>query len=176
MSARIVVLTGERGVGKSTVCRKMIDLAKDRNYACGGVLTVARHNGERDVLDVGSGDVHRLTLAPDAGTGVLQGRFHFDPATLTWGDEVLTRAHGYDLLVVDELGPLEITRGKGWKSAFDGLYEGDFTLALVVVRPELLVQAQLRLPNSATTVFTVTHHNRDGLPDVLLKILERETC
>jgi len=52
------------------------------------------------------------------------------------------------------------------------LREAKFTLALVVVRPELLVQVQLRLPASATAVFTVTPQNRDGLPEVFLEMLQ----
>ena len=174
MSARIVVLTGERGVGKSTVCHKTIDLARTKEYACGGILTLSRPSGARDVLDVRTGDVHQLTLGHGTDTGVLQGRFRFDPATLAWGDDVLTSAAGCDLLVVDELGPLEIERGKGWAGALGVLRASGFTLALVVVRPELLVQAQLKLPASATTVFTVTRQNRDDLPDVLVTILEAE--
>jgi nucleoside-triphosphatase THEP1 len=174
MSARIVVVTGERGVGKSTVCHRAVDLARAKEHTCGGILTLSRPNGARDVLNVHTGDVRRLTLRHDTDTGVLQGRFRFDPTTLAWGDDVLASATECDLLVVDELGPLEIERGRGWVGALGVLRTGDFTLALVVVRPELLVQAQLKLPASATTVFTVTHQNRDDLPDVLVTILEAE--
>ena len=174
MSSRIVVLTGERGVGKSTVCGKVIDQAKGRGYTCGGVLTLTRPDGGRDVVDVHRSRVRPLTVAPGSAQSVVVGRFHFDRATLAWGKGALHRARGCDLLIVDELGPLEIERGKGWQNAFDVLREGEFTLAIVVVRPELLARAQLQLPVSATTVFTVTHQNRDGLPDVLLKILETE--
>jgi nucleoside-triphosphatase THEP1 len=177
MPARIVILTGERGVGKSTVCRKTVGLAQARQYTCGGILTLSHSDGGRDVLDVRSGDVRRLTLEPGEGEGVfhegvIQGRFRFDPAVLAWGNDVLSHAAPCDLLVVDEVGPLEMERGRGWVKAFVVLGDADFSLALVVVRPELLVQAQLRLPASATTVFTVTDRNRDGLPDVLLKVLE----
>jgi nucleoside-triphosphatase THEP1 len=52
MPARIVILTGERGVGKSTVCRKTVGLAQARQYTCGGILTLSHSNGGRDVLDV----------------------------------------------------------------------------------------------------------------------------
>ena len=43
-----------------------------------------------------------------------------------------------DLLVVDELGPLELVRGEGWQAALEALAQGGYCLALVVVRPELL--------------------------------------
>jgi nucleoside-triphosphatase THEP1 len=174
MAARIVILTGKRGVGKSTVCRKAVGLAEARQYTCGGILTLSRLDGGRDVLDVQSGQVRRLTLEPGVNAGVPQGRFCFDPETLAWGNDALTCALGCHLLVVDELGPLEIERGEGWLGAFDALREAEYTLALVVVRPELLVQVQFKLPTSATTVFTVTPRNRDDLPNVLLKILEAQ--
>jgi nucleoside-triphosphatase THEP1 len=174
MAARTIVLAGERGAGKSTVCRETIALAQARGYSCGGVLTLGRPDGALDVLDVRSGYVCRLTLEPDANQAVIQGRFRFDPETLAWGDAVLAQATPCHLLVVDELGPLEIERGEGWSKAFDVLYKANFTLALVVVRSELIAHAQLKLPAGAVNVFTVTAHNRDDLPRLLLEMLEKE--
>lgn len=174
MAARIVILTGERGVGKSTVCRETVTRAQARHYTCGGILTLGRPSGARDVLDVRSGNLHRLTLGAGASAALVQGRFRFDPETLAWGNDVLGRAVPCHLLVVDELGPLEIERGQGWPGAFDVLRGTDFALALVVVRPELSAQAQRRLPVGATTVLVVTVDNRDELPDVLLGRLERD--
>jgi len=171
MSARTIIMTGERGVGKTTVCQRVVALARASQYSCGGLLTLAHPDGSRDVLDVGSGDERRLTLPPNSDQGVVQGCFRFDPETLAWGNDVLSRILACDLLVVDELGPLEIKRGRGWVRAFDVLRDASFTLAIVVVRPELVVQAQLRLPTSATTVFTVTLENRDSLPEGLVQIL-----
>ena len=174
MAARIVILTGERGAGKSTVCRETITLAQARGYACGGILTLSRPDGVLDVLDVRSGHVRRLTLAPDVSPAVIQGRFRFDPETLAWGSDVLAHATSCHLLVVDELGPLEIERGEGWLKAFDVLSRNDFALAIFVVRSELVVRAQLRLPVSAMAVLTVTPDERGDLPTVLLEMLERE--
>jgi len=131
MTAHTIILTGERGAGKSTVCRETIALAQAKQYTCGGVLTLSRSNGARDVLDVSSGHVRRLTVESDVGPAMIQGRFRFDPETLAWGNEALTHATPCHLLVVDELGPLEIERGGGWLKAFDVLREADFKLALV---------------------------------------------
>ena len=174
MTARGVILTGERGVGKSTVCHEAATLAKGKGYTCGGLVTLSRPDGARDVLDVRSGDTRRLTLPSDAQPAVIQGRFRFDPATLAWGNEVLARAAPCHLLVVDELGPLEMESGAGWAKAFGALHGGHFALALVVVRPELLVPMQVRLPPGATTVLTVTPDNRDALPVLLVAMLEKE--
>jgi len=174
MAARIIILTGERSAGKSTVCRETIALAQAGRCTCDGILTLSHPNGTLDVLDVRSGDVRRLTLEPDASPAVILGRFRFDPETLAWGNAALAQTLPCHLLVVDELGPLEIEREEGWLKAFDVLRRADFALALVVVRPELVARAQLKLPVSATTVITVTPDNRDDMPATLMEMLERE--
>jgi nucleoside-triphosphatase THEP1 len=174
MATSLIILTGERGAGKTTVCRKTVTLAQAKGYACGGIITLTNPDGELDVLDVGSGETRRLTLPPDAEPAVVQGRFYFDPDTVGWGNMTLAGATPCQLFVVDELGPLELERGGGWKTAFDVVYKGNWVLALVVVRPELVVKAQLRLPRSAATVLNVMPEDRNSLPSILLEMLERE--
>jgi nucleoside-triphosphatase THEP1 len=181
---RIVILTGERSAGKSTVCSKTVDLAQARGYTCGGIVTLRRAapgcpTDCRDVLDVRTGLLRQFTVHAEpessvASSAVVQGRFRFNPQTLAWAKDVLVQATPSHLLVVDELGPLEIIRGQGWQKAFDVLNREDFRLALVVVRPELVDQARLRLPPAPTTTLAVTHHNRDTLPGLILETLEQE--
>jgi nucleoside-triphosphatase THEP1 len=173
MPTNIVILTGERGAGKTTASRSAATRAQAEGYACGGVVTLTRPGGKLDVLDVGSGETRRLTLPSDAEPAIVQGRFRFDPDVLNWGNAVLTRATPCQLLVVDELGPLELEREGGWTQAFDVLKGQDFALALVVVRPELVVKAQLRLPSSAATVLTVALEDRDDVPGIIVEMLER---
>ena len=50
----------------------------------------------------------------------------------------------------------------------------DYALALVVVRPELVVQAQTQLTHGEAAVLAVTLQTRDSLPTLLLQMLERE--
>jgi nucleoside-triphosphatase THEP1 len=171
--ARMVVLTGERGVGKTTVCRETVALARGRGHVCAGILTLAR-DGIRDVYDVRSGETRRLTRRPGHDSAVAQGRFRFDPETLRWGGDVLARSMPCDLLLVDEIGPLEIDRNRGWIIAFDVLRSGCFALAVVVVRPELVSRAQLRLPGLESEVLVATRENRDRLPAVLTEMLKKE--
>jgi nucleoside-triphosphatase len=173
VSDHIVLISGERGTGKTTVCRKVVAHAKAAGHACGGLLTLrGDETDQRIVVDVHTDEMRPLTVTEG---GVRQGRFLFDPAALEWGTDALTRSLPCDLLVIDEIGPLEIEQHSGWAATLDLLRLGQFRLALVVVRPELIRAAQLRLPRSAPTVVTVTPENRDQLPVELLGMLERET-
>ena len=173
--SRVVILSGERGVGKTTVCRETVALARGRGHACAGIVTLAR-DGARDVCDVRSGERRRLTEGPDDGSVVVQGRFRFNAETLTWGSAVLRRSVPCDLLVVDEIGPLEIERDGGWVVAFDVLRGGSFALAVAVVRPELVAQAQRRLSRLTGRVLVTTRENRNRLPAVLMEMLRRQAA
>ncbi len=172
--ARIVVLTGERGIGKSTVCRETVTLAQGQRYVCGGIITLTRPDGTREMVSIRDRRTRRLTVGPDADSAIVQGRFHFDPETLDWANGILIHSVPCDLFVVDELGPLEVEREAGLRSAINVLRSEEFALAIVVVRPELVVSAQVQLPTSATTVLTVTIECRDNLPSIMLRMLKSE--
>jgi nucleoside-triphosphatase THEP1 len=83
---------------------------------------------------------------------------------------------GCDLLMVDEIGPLELEQGKGFAPILDLLPVGGPTYTLIVVRPALLDPLLLRLRDAVRrpcrtefTVFSVTEENRAELP---LQIVE----
>ncbi len=162
----IVLVTGPRGVGKSTLCLRTVALAKSAGYSCAGLLTLREEGDLRTVVDVRTGD--RQSLTASGPTGVPVGRYLFDPDTLAWGTALLARSAPCDLLVLDELGPLEMTGG-GWAIGMGILREGHFLLALVVVRPELITDVLRQFPDA--WVVEVTPENRDDLPTWLAGLL-----
>lgn len=159
-------MTGPRGVGKSTLCLRTVAQAREMGHSCAGLLTLREDGEQRAVVDVRTGLRRRLTLPGPPGVPV--GRFFFDPEVLAWGAEALAKSTPCDLLVVDELGPLELAGG-GWAVGLDVLRSGDFRLGLAVVRPELLAEFQARLPGAQRV--EVTLENRDGLPVWLVGFL-----
>jgi nucleoside-triphosphatase THEP1 len=166
MNPLTVLITGPRGVGKTTLCLRTVALAKEAHYSCAGLLTLREDDDRRVVVDVRTGDRRSLTATGPGGVPV--GRYVFDPGALAWGAEVLAHSTPCDLLVVDELGPLEMA-GDGWAVGMDVLREGRFLLALVVVRPELVAEALERFPDA--WALEVTPENRDGLPVWLAGLL-----
>ena len=126
----------------------------------------------------GQGSGHRQDLG-----GPRVGPYSFDPAGLTRALRVLERAisTGCDLLIVDEIGPLELEQGEGFAPILDLLPVEGPTHTLIVVRPALLDPLRLHLrktvrlsspePSSATPfkVFSVTEGNREEMP---LRIVE----
>jgi nucleoside-triphosphatase THEP1 len=86
---------------------------------------------------------------------------------------LLRRATPCDLLVVDELGPLELKLGQGLVAALDVLEEGAFSLALVVVRPELVDDVRERLRSAEISVLQVDLQSRERLAGQILCLLDQ---
>ena len=156
MSARagvIVLVTGPQGAGKTTFCRRLVELAREGHtgVAAAGVLCpkVVEHDEETgiDVIDVASGERRRLAV-PNRGSGGHEGpatpRWRFDTTALEWADRLLGAATPCDLLVVDELGILEFEQGGGWANGVAAVDSRAFGAAFVVVRPRLLPIARSR--------------------------------
>jgi nucleoside-triphosphatase len=154
-AAQIWLLTGERGAGKTSLCRALASQVRDHGWNAAGVTSPAVfENGVKTgilVEDVRRGETRPLAALEARGTFDLPvGKWFFDRAMLTWGDQVLTSSPPCDLLIVDELGPLELLQQGGWQAALDVLHGDGFRLALVVLRPELQALAQGILDISAT--------------------------
>jgi nucleoside-triphosphatase THEP1 len=171
VSGKVTLLSGERRAGKTTVCLRAVALAQSDGFTCAGLLTVNRGDDVLDVVDIRSGDARRLTLGGSAPAAVHQGKFLFDARTLSWANTALLAATPCDLLVIDELGPLEFHKGEGWPAAFEVVRRNDYGLAVVVVRPELLAESQERMASTTATVLRTAANNREQLPQEILRML-----
>ncbi|MEM4723559.1 MAG: nucleoside-triphosphatase [Candidatus Hadarchaeum sp.] len=179
----IAVLTGPVHVGKTTVCRAVAELAKQRGYCVRGILTppILDKNGERlgiEVLDLATGE-HRVLARvgypngqkdlEHSGSGEYQGPhvgpYYFDPEVLQWAQDVISEAIGMgcDLLIIDEIGRLELEQNTGFHQVLDLLMTSILPRCLLVVRETLLDAFRRRLPELEFIVFEVTVDNRRAL-------------
>lgn len=121
----LLLLIGDRQSGKTTACRRLVELARARGLSVGGIICPAVHEGRRrvgyDVIDLSTGGSTRL--ATTKGPGVERvGRFHFAPEGLALGNTALSRAGASRdaLVIIDEVGPLELAGG-GWSRQLPSL-------------------------------------------------------
>lgn len=104
-----------------------------------------------DLVDLSSGQRTRLAQLRRSGendTQITTQRWAFDPAMMEKGSQILASSTPCELLVIDELGPLEFTRKMGWQTGLAAADSGDFRSALLVIRPNLLETALQRWPNA----------------------------
>ena len=149
----LLIVTGDRGAGKTAFCARLIELTRSAGRQIAGVLSPAVfEHGEKigiDVIDLRTNERRRLAdRFHPAHHGPHTRRWNFHAEALTWGDAALNAASPCDLLVVDELGPLEFERGEGWQAGLAAIDARDYQLGVVVVRPELLSVALQRWPQA----------------------------
>ena len=142
----IILLTGEFQTGKTNLCLDIYQLAQEARIRVGGVISPAVFEGSRktaiDALDLKSGIRKRLAeLRTSHQTDLETQRWSFYSEVVDWGNKMLEEAVPCDLLMIDELGPLEFQRGEGWVNGFAVIENGDYSTALIVIRPSLIDQA-----------------------------------
>jgi len=181
-----VVLTGEIHIGKTTVSRTIAELAQERGYCVHGILTppILDSDGTRlgiEAVNLASGERrelarvwrgHRKQEEDWNWDGPQIGPYYFDPAVLVWAHDAIARgiALDCDLLIIDEIGRLELEQGLGFSQVLDLLGTSIVVRSLVVVRASLLEAFRRRLPKLEFVTFTVTSENRD---DLATEIAER---
>lgn len=157
----LMVLSGEIGAGKSTVCREVVRYLTDRGVSCGGVVGEKTARGEIIVEDAGCGE--RMLLGSPGASGALRvGKYSFDPAAMDFAVSAIERGRDAAVLFVDELGPLELAGG-GLARAIDLIRTGQAPQCLAVIRRELLPAFVPRLARPAR-VFQTNAENRVYLP------------
>ena len=147
MDVNLWLVTGWRGSGKTTFCRKMLQTARLAGWDTAGLLSPAGFQDGIKVSifaeDIRSGEKRILAAAhPQTETDLVFGNWYFNRTTLEWGNQVLQSSIPCDLLLIDELGPLEFNFSLGWVRALEVIKTSQFRLALVVIRPELLERGQ----------------------------------
>ena len=155
----LILLTGPRGAGKTRWCERLARAGSVAGLAVAGVVSPAvLESGEKtaiDLRDLSTGRLRRLAGCPGPGSSGTAGLgWEFDARTLAWGNAVLDRAGSCDILILDELGPLEFRAGGGLASAFAVVAARRYRLAVVVVRRALVEAAHARWTR-VTEVFEV---------------------
>jgi len=164
----IIILSGEIGIGKSSVCRRVVEDATRLGITCGGIVTTKTPAGDITVSDIASGEQRLLAeqrCRPDRPNA---GRYYFDPSAVAFGVAAIERGNAAELLLVDELGYLEI-HGGGFASVISLISARDKP-SLVVIRKALLPAF---IPGffPVSPVVTVTLENRDFItPQVMAQL------
>jgi nucleoside-triphosphatase THEP1 len=153
-SSDLLLLTGSRGAGKTSLLQELVEAAKQARWTLCGLLSPARlENGQKtgiQVIDAHSG-TRRLLASRVVGelNGPRIGHWTFDSEAIAWGNDLLKHAPPSNLFVLDELGPLEFDRRQGWTAAFDLLAKpAACRLAIVVVRPNYVEAFLQRCPRA----------------------------
>lgn len=161
----LLIVTGQIGAGKTTWCADLARRAFASGLTVAGLLSPAVFEaGEKiaiDLLDISSQE--RRQLADRRPPNQNGKKWQLDPETLRWGNQVLDAVVSCQLLILDELGPLELLEHQGLTKGLELLDRRAFS-ACAIVRPSLLSNAQERWPWAAQLHLGPEQQPRNGAP------------
>ena len=169
----VVIVTGETGVGKTTVCREVVSLCRERGLSCGGIVSVRTESGGIFVEDLASGS--RVLLAREGRelNGPCTSGYSFSLAGIRDGNRAIESATSASVVVVDELGQLELS-GSGFARVLELVSENPLRHWVLVIRSRLLQDFMPLLPADVPT-FETTTSTRETLPERIVSLWSQPT-
>jgi nucleoside-triphosphatase THEP1 len=142
----VFILTGAQGSGKTSLLQNLVPLVRRHGRTAAGIRApMVMDNGTRagyNVEDVRTGDMLPLCRLGQENAAATAGPFGFDPDGLRFGLDALSldAVAQRDIVLLDEIGPLEL-QGGGWAPALRTLLQSYTGHLVLVIRPGILSQA-----------------------------------
>lgn len=169
MKENIFLLTGRPGIGKTTVILRLADELRGQGInVCGMVTKEVRSGGVRtgfELIDIASG---RRGVLASIGEGEPRvGRYAVNLKDLEEiGVKAIESAEAYDVLLVDELGPMEL-KSRRFKDAIRKVLQLDKPVVMTIHHKEADELLDDLRKMASKNIITVTYENRDSLPRML---------
>ncbi|HOM62832.1 MAG TPA: nucleoside-triphosphatase [Dysgonamonadaceae bacterium] len=139
--ASIAIVTGEKGSGKTRFMSETATELKKRGFDVGGVYTrKIIDNGEitaYSAVNISNCEERSLLKKDNEDMGLRIGAFSIDPEGLEFGRKAIAHASQANLLMIDEIGKLELDGG-GWYDELRSLPLEKELFIILSVRLEFL--------------------------------------
>jgi len=176
--ALLVFLTGIPGVGKSTVVRQVAETLRLQGVKIGGMTSADMRAGParvgfeiRDLLSNKAGVLAHINQP----TGARIGKYRVNSEDLDriGAEAILSAIKEADFVVIDEVGPMELTSERFKEAVHAALNCGKPVLGTVHRKAQDPIVKTIR-SGSGIEVIEVTYENRDSLPALLVQRFRKE--
>jgi nucleoside-triphosphatase THEP1 len=165
-NARIIALSGISGSGKTHLCHQIHQQLSEQGVDVAGIICPPFfENGIKIrimVRNLRSGREKILAGIEKKNSVVNTGKWYFSDEGWEHGLTAMQQALPCDVLIIDEIGPIEIQRSGGWSHAFDLLRGDQYRKALVTIRPELLDRFSELVGGAAPVIVTAFPDSRSA--------------
>lgn len=150
----LVVVTGKPGVGKTPAMRGVAAALRERGVSVAGFVQIPvwgeQGKGGYTVRDVATGEERTLAVKVGERRGEHGTPFRFEPAGFAFTRAALERARAGSVLILDELGPVELRGGGHMPAVRRALARPGLAAVLATVRPALIPSflSQLAVPSA----------------------------
>ena len=173
MQKRVLLLTGNPGVGKTTVLIKTVEALKAEGISVGGMISREAREGNMrvgfEIIDL-TNNKHGWLAHINQRTGPQIGKYHVNLEDLEniGATAIVEAVEKCDVIAIDEIGPMELFSQKFKQAVKQALESRKVVLAVVhgKARDPLINEA---IQREDSEIFTVTLANRDKLAEEITK-------
>lgn len=170
---KLLFLTGDPSVGKTTVLMKIVDALRASGYGVGGMMSreIRSHRGRTgfEVLDLASG---RRGLLASSGRqdGPRLGRYRVNLSDLddVGAEAIVDAVEREGVIVIDEIGPMELFSSKFKEAVENAFASGKLVIGVVHRKADNNLINAVRAREDAE-IAVVTFENRNGLHELIVK-------
>jgi len=171
---RTVVVTGPPDIGKTAAVIAVAERLRSEDLPVAGIVQLGEVEEGRKIgfrlRDIATGEEAQLASRDTRGRGQFGTRFRFSEEGFRLGREALARACAGGVLIIDELGPVEL-RGAGHMPAVRrAIATPDLAGAVVVVRRPLVPSLLAALEASDAVVIDVEDAGEGAVDEILSEL------
>lgn len=166
----IILILGDVGSGKTSICEKVLAKLEEKGFSCGGLLCPSVFEGGRKIaskaVDVGSGRSADFCFHKSQKVeGPEFCDWTFPEEGVRFGLKALEDGISRDVVCIDEVGPLELS-GAGLAPALPTIFDSGKHVVVVMKR-----HVKDRFYGAYPSVKALEYDVLDG--DIVERIVER---
>jgi nucleoside-triphosphatase len=170
---RLLFVTGRPGIGKTTVLLKVAEGLKSKGYRVGGMISKeVRHEGRRvgfEIVDFETGVKGWLAhVEQHAGPQVGKYKVNLNDLDSIGANAALEALKNADVVVIDEIGPMELFSQVFRKAVGEALNSSKLVLAVIHHSAQDPIIESIRKRDDLLMA-TVDLANRNDLHNILIQ-------
>ena len=173
----IIIISGTIQQGKTTFVQKVVNRLKRSNINVDGFMSEVVYEGDQrqgyELRRISNEQRTPLCNIKEHKDWTRQGKFYFNPEAVKFGNTILKNTLlDTDLLVIDEIGPLEI-KDKGWSKSINEICKNSTVPMLWVVRESLVNKISRHWPVGKIYHFKLSEDlPAQDVENIALKMIE----
>jgi nucleoside-triphosphatase len=172
---KVVIITGEKGEGKTTKLLIVIDLLKKYEVPVVGFTAVGEwNNGERSkytMVDIITGKSAIICVDKVTKGYEKHGRFYFNPRAVEFGENILYKLQSKkSVVVIDEIGPFELD-GEVWHNSLVHHLENTHNLLLLSVRKKLVAEIVEKFNLANVSIYNTQASTDDIVKEIIQNVI-----